>query len=108
MTKITVFKDHDEKYLGVTCLGHAGYADEGEDIVCAGISALVFNAINSIEQFTSEEFELDAEVPGEIEFRFVNPPEHDAQLLMQSMVLGLQGIQENYGNEYIVLEIREV
>ncbi len=108
MTKITVFKDHDEKYLGFTCLGHAEYADEGEDIVCAGISALVINAINSLEMFTSEKFETEADVPGEIALRFDTPAGHDAELLMKSLVLGLQGIQNNYGNEYIVLEIREV
>ncbi len=48
MTKITIFRNHDGEYLGFDCLGHAGYADEGEDIVCAGISALVINTINSI------------------------------------------------------------
>ena len=52
MTKITIFRNHDGEYLGFDCLGHAGYADEGEDIVCAGISALVINTINSIGLFT--------------------------------------------------------
>ena len=108
MTKITVFRDHDEKYLGFTCLGHAGFADEGEDIVCAGISALVINTINSLELYTAEKFETDAEVPGEIALRFETPAGHDADLLMKSLVLGLQGIQKNYGNDYIVLEFREV
>ena len=31
-----------------------GYADVGQDIVCAGVSALVINTINSIEQFNRE------------------------------------------------------
>ena len=30
MTKITIFRNHDGEYLGFDCLGHAGYADEGE------------------------------------------------------------------------------
>ena len=108
MTKITVFKNHDGKYLGFTCLGHAEYADEGEDIVCVGISALVINTVNALELYTSEKFETDAEVPGEIAVRFESPAGHDADLLMKSLVLGLQGIQNNYGNEFIVLEFREV
>ena len=41
MTKITIFRNQDQAFLGFDCLGHAGYAEEGEDIVCAGISALV-------------------------------------------------------------------
>ncbi len=31
-----------------------------------------------------------------------------AELLMKSLVLGLQGIQTTYGNEFIVLEFKEV
>ena len=48
MTKITIFRNQDQAFLGFDCLGHAGYAEEGEDIVCAGISALVINTINSL------------------------------------------------------------
>ena len=108
MIKITIFKNHDDKYLGFTCLGHAEYAEEGEDIVCAGVSALVVNTVNSLEMFTSEKFETDAEVGGEIAIRFESPAGHDADLLVKSLVLGLQGIQETYGDEYIVLDFREV
>ena len=98
MTKITIFRNHDGEYLGFDCLGHAGYADEGEDIVCAGISALVINTINSIGLFTDEPCETDAdEDNGEIRLRFTSPAGHDAGLLMQSLVLGLQGIQNTYG-----------
>lgn len=36
---IKIHADEDKKILTVT--GHAGYAPKGEDIVCAGVSALV-------------------------------------------------------------------
>lgn len=109
MTKITVFRNHDGAYLGFDCLGHAGYAREGEDIVCAGISALVINTINSIGIYTTEKHETDAdEGSGEIRLRFQKPAGHDAELLMKSLVLGLQGIQNTYGNDYIVLNFKEV
>ena len=38
MTKVT-FSSREDKLLSVDILGHAGYADEGEDIVCAAISS---------------------------------------------------------------------
>ena len=95
MTKITIFRNHDGEYLGFDCLGHAGYADEGEDIVCAGISALVINTINSIGLFTDEPCETDAdEDDGEIRLRFTSPAGHDAGLLMQSLVLRPAGNTE--------------
>ena len=109
MINVTVLVDSKQNYTGITMLGHAGYADEGEDIVCAGISALVINTINSIGLFTDEPCETDAdEDDGEIRLRFTSPAGHDAGLLMQSLVLGLQGIQNTYGNDYIILNFREV
>lgn len=109
MTKITVFRNHDKEFLGFDCLGHAGYADEGEDIVCAGISALVINTINSLGMYTGEAFSADSEEEsGRITLRFTSPAGHDADLLMKSLVLGLQGIQDTYGNDFIILNFREV
>ena len=37
--------DSDELILSLT--GHAGYAPIGQDIVCAGVSTLVYTLINS-------------------------------------------------------------
>ncbi|MCI6715321.1 MAG: ribosomal-processing cysteine protease Prp, partial [Lachnospiraceae bacterium] len=41
MTKITFHTTKTGEYRGFTCEGHAGYADYGQDIVCASISVLV-------------------------------------------------------------------
>ena len=109
MTKITIFRNRDQVVTGFDCLGHAGYAEEGEDIVCAGISALVINTINSLGVYTKEKFSTDSdEETGMIRLRFDAPAGHDADLLMKSMVLGLQGIQNTYGNDYIILTFKEV
>ncbi|MDO4357064.1 MAG: ribosomal-processing cysteine protease Prp [Clostridia bacterium] len=40
MTTVTLFTRNDGEILGFAAKGHAGYADAGEDIVCAAISAL--------------------------------------------------------------------
>ena len=40
MTKVT-FSSQGGRFLSVDILGHAGYAEEGEDIVCAAISSAV-------------------------------------------------------------------
>ena len=85
------------------------YKRQGEDIVCAGISALVINTINSLGVYTKEKFSTDSdEETGMITLRFDAPASHDADLLMKSLVLGLQGIQNTYGNDYIILTFKEV
>lgn len=85
--------------------GHAGYADHGQDIVCAAVSMIVINTINSIDSFTDEPLLLDQDdTGGYIDCAFshikVNKGSKEATLLLKSMVLGLKSIKEQYG-EYI-------
>lgn len=109
MISITIYRDREGICTGFDTIGHAEYAQAGEDIVCAGASALVMNAINSIEAFTEDRFELNTlEETGFISFRFQGKASHDAGLLMNSLVFGLQGIQNFYGDEYISLIFKEV
>ena len=108
MITITIFQNHDQ-ITGFRCLGHSGYADAGSDIICAGVSALVINTINAIDALTTSSFHLDTEEEsGLIDFTFEEVADHDAQLLVESMILGLQGIQNDYGNEFIILDFKEV
>ena len=49
MTKITIFRNRDNEFLGFECLGHAGYAEEGKKILyVARDFALVINTVNSL------------------------------------------------------------
>lgn len=41
MTRVTFYLSPDRKITAVDILGHAGFAAEGEDIVCAAISSTV-------------------------------------------------------------------
>lgn len=108
MIKITI-KKKDSIIYGFTSSGHADFAKSGKDIICAGVSAIVINAINSVEKFTNDQFKLDEQQEmGKIIFDFIQSPSENSQLIMESMVLGLQGIQQNYGKKYIILNFREV
>jgi uncharacterized protein YsxB (DUF464 family) len=108
MTSITVIKE-DNRIIAFTCNGHAGYAKESEDIVCAAISMLVINTINSIEVLTSTKpiVETDQE-SGYIHCSFEDDVTDDATLLLEVMLLGLSQIREQYGTKYIDIKIKEV
>ena len=109
MTKITIYRNENREVERFTCTGHAGYAASGEDIVCAGISILVINTINSIETFTSVPFVCEAdEETGDIDFQFTDEISPNASLLIESMILGLKEIQNDYGNKFLVLDFKEV
>lgn len=107
MFEITIFKKQTE-YCGFRCEGHSGYATAGEDVVCAGVSALVINTINSMEALTEESFSLeeDEEKPL-IALKFDNVPGKEAALLMDSLVLGIEGIQKQY-QQFVKLTFKEV
>jgi uncharacterized protein YsxB (DUF464 family) len=108
MIRFTVWKSEDQ-YKGFESSGHAGYAEAGEDIICSAVSALTINTVNSIEKFTTDDYEVEqAEDGGFLRLRFDNPLSAQAALLMDSLVLGIESIQADYGNDYITLITEEV
>ena len=63
MIKITVYSRQDQ-YTGFRSEGHAGYAEEGYDIICAAVSVLSVNLVNSIEEFTEDGMDVTVPVDG--------------------------------------------
>ncbi len=109
MTTIMIIRSKNGNYKQMTCMGHAGYADAGEDIVCAAISMLVINTINSLEVLTDAKMQVDVkEDTGRIGLVFEEDLKKDGVLLMDSLVLGLKGIVKQYGRQYLKLKFREV
>ncbi|MCM1105756.1 MAG: ribosomal-processing cysteine protease Prp [Blautia sp.] len=108
MIAITIYQKQG-RMEGFHCIGHSGYAASGKDIVCAAVSTLVINTVNAIERFTQARFNLDTEEKeGLIAFMLQERADHDTELLLKTMLLGLQDIQNNYGNEYLILDFKEV
>ena len=109
MTKITVRKTGTGRYTGFTCIGHAGYAEAGSDIICAAVSILVINTINSIDSFTEDKMNLVTnEDEGLIDVRFPSTVSEKTTLLLDSMVLGLKEVKSQYGRKYLKLQFEEV
>ena len=82
--------------------GHAGYAPQGQDIVCAGVTALTQTLVESLETLTSNEIKYDMS-PGRVDIEIMNPDE-DAQLLTDSFLVGIEMIVDEFP-EHIRVEI---
>ena len=109
MTHVSIIKTRNGEYKGFNCIGHSGYAERGEDIVCAAISVLVINTINSLDQLAGEKFKLVTnEEDGLIDCRFGDIINEKSRLLLESMILGLQEIKKQYGKTFIDLTFEEV
>ena len=107
MTTVTITKDADDNYKGFECSGHAGFAHSGRDIVCAAISVLTINTMNSIEKFTGDKvdaFQDDHE--GILGLNFQDIPSKDADLIMKTYELGVTSIFEQYGKKFLNIKFR--
>ena len=95
-------KVNTESITGFRSEGHAKFARHGKDIVCAAVSALVMNTMDSIHTFTSDVFFYDVdEKKGMVEFKITSAVSPEASLLLRSLLLGLAGIQDEYGEKYL-------
>lgn len=97
-----IVKKQNGNITGFHIEGHAGYADRGEDIVCSAISTLAINCVNSIEEFTDDTFSegMDEE-RGMVDFDLTGDISEQSQLLLKSMIFGIENIAEQYGEKYV-------
>ena len=87
--------------------GHAGYAEAGQGIVCAAVSALIITTVNSLEKFTDDKFDVQ-EKDGFVSIHFRNDLSERGMLLMDSLLLGLTEIAGSYNNRYLTVKVKEV
>jgi len=106
MIYISVIK-RSKQYRSFCFHGHAGCGIDGQDIICAAVSALSLNTVNSIEAFTDDQFEVNV-ADGLLEFNFTSDVGLESNLLMDSLILGIQNIMIDNNEQYIQLEIKEV
>jgi Predicted ribosomal protein len=111
MITITIVRrPSDRRIVSFAAEGHANYAKRGEDIVCAGVSAVTVGTVNAIETLTGIRLPysmrngwLQSAIPE------TGAPAADdkVQLLLESMVVMLDTIQQSYGKYVVVRETYE-
>lgn len=79
---------------GFAITGHAGYAQPGQDIVCAAISALLQTFVAAAEELTADKLNCVISA-GNAVIRYTDLSEQ-GQLLMRSFFIGVQMIAESY------------
>jgi uncharacterized protein YsxB (DUF464 family) len=105
MITATLFKTEQDDFSGFHLKGHAGYAEYGFDIVCAAVSALALNTVNSVEAFSDEAFTVE-ESDGELKFFLSTCKSLESQLFLKSFALALENIHKEYGSKYIRIQFR--
>ncbi|GAJ99229.1 MULTISPECIES: ribosomal-processing cysteine protease Prp [unclassified Geomicrobium] len=112
MIELTIHRNHkDRTVVSFELSGHANAAEYGEDIVCAGVSAVAIGAVNSIA--TLCDTPLDVKTAGDeggyiyaaIPSTWSGRTFEDGQLLLEGMVIALKDIEAAYGDFINVTEI---
>lgn len=84
-----------EKLSGFSLSGHAGYADYGQDIVCASVSSAVQMTVNGV----TEVLKINASVRVEenlIQMKLSKQDAQKAQPFLQALLLHLNLLSEDY------------
>jgi uncharacterized protein YsxB (DUF464 family) len=110
MINITIDRNGSGLIQSFTMTGHALFANHGQDIVCAGASAVSFGSINAVHELTGIVPQIEQ---GEDGFLSCSIPENISeavqekiQLLLEGMVISLQTIEEQYG-EHIKITFKK-
>jgi len=104
MIRVKIYHNINRDIFAVDLYNH------GDSIVCAGVSALAINTVNSLEELTEAKFTCEYEEEGGLmKIRLPEAEEgkhdRDAALLMNSLALGLRNIAEGYREKLKVEDI---
>ena len=109
MTKI-VFHKQGEDFVRIESDGHTGYAESGEDIVCAAISALLQGAALGVREVAGvkakyrvneEKGSLFLELPSDLGAS----ERHDCNVILKTLLMSVSDIAKGY-SEYIEVEVK--
>ena len=92
MIKVLI-KHEGNKFLSLEVKGHANSAPHGEDLVCAGVSAILTGGFNSLENIENFKYELKEgyaflEKKNDISF-------HD-EIVIETIITSLETVKESY------------
>jgi len=92
-----VFKSENGRLCFCSVKGHAGFADAGQDIVCAAVSSAVQLTANLITESFQEQADISAD-DNMIVMSLKHPESGSASLLLEGLFTHLQYISEDYPN----------
>ena len=98
------FYSSKSELVGFSVSGHSGYADSGNDIVCASVSSCAYMVANTV----TDVFHIDAEIEVEPESGFLSlfvplSKAKEPAPLFEGFLLHLKELEKDYG-KYLKVE----
>ncbi len=110
MTRVKFYQNQKGQCTGFEISGHSGYGEEGTDIICAAISALTVNTINSLEEFVEDPIQVEeSEKKAYLRLSIAGDHSEKAELLLRSLQLGISNMYSGKAvQKYMDLIFEEV
>ncbi|WP_052339908.1 ribosomal-processing cysteine protease Prp [Gorillibacterium massiliense] len=105
---IRFYFNYKSTLYGFVANGETGFTQFGLDIIAAGVSALIINTIHSLNHLTKDDVQAEMQrnyskciLP---DLQMKNRGSIEAITLLKSLEIGLQSIQNTYGDTHITIE----
>lgn len=105
------FKKREKNWVSFEISGHANYAEHGQDIVCAAVSALSITTVNNFERLAQFQpiVDIDEQNGGylyvELPADLNDKQQAIAQLLMRQLYLGLHEDVMSMHSDFVQVKI---
>ena len=94
MTKATFYFDGNVPY-GFLISGHSGFAESGEDIVCASVSSVAYMVANTITEILKVNAKIEVN-DGMMKLIVNKEQRHITKDILLGLKLHLEGLEEQY------------
>ena len=103
MTEIKIKRNQDNEIIEFTADGHTNYGIEGEDIVCAAVSAIIQTAALGILMKAQVQAKITRDdkkgyLKLELPTNLTVTQRHSCNIILDTMILGLADLSENYSD----------
>ena len=100
MIKVQVKRNHSSQELIVS--GHAKFGLHGKDLVCAGVSCILFGGINALSKYQkgTEWFEIK----GNLITIVIAQHNHETEIILETILFQLQTIEESFPENIKIIQ----
>jgi len=105
MINIEIVRNSDQAMVGFSVSGHANTAPHGQDIVCAGISALTQTAVLGLDRQLKKKIHIKI-ASGNLKMNLLDKPDALTNAVLETMLIGLTEIGNLNPQSVRILERR--
>lgn len=110
MIRVVIKRNSEGNIVEFNVKGHADYAEHGQDVVCAAVSALAISSVLGIQEYVKVDCpgkmshgKFDCKIPSDIS----SEKRMQVNAILETMFLGIKKFRGEYSS-YIKLKEEEV